>query len=173
MADDTRDGIEPVEGVALRALWKRLAAEQVAMLSTQDAEGGIATRPVMPVKVEPLGRVWFYTAIGGGIAGDIRRDARVHLVFMNAADDLYVALSGEASVLHDPDRARELWSPAAGVWYPQGPDDANLGLVRIDVHRGDYWDMKDASLVRFFQLASASVLGVRPDDVATHRRFTR
>jgi hypothetical protein len=58
------------------------------------------------------------------------------------------------------------------VFYPNGPDDANLGLVRIDVHRGDYWDMKDAKLVRFFKLAAAAIAGVRPDDVATHRRFT-
>lgn len=172
--DDARaDAVEPADDDAQRALWQRVADERVAMLSTRDAEGGIVSRPVMPVKVEPEGRVWLFTAIGGGIADDVRRDPRVHLVFMNQPDELYVALSGEARVLHDPDRARDLWSPAAGVWYPQGPDDANLGLVRVDIHRGDYWDMKNASLVRFFKLATASALGLRPDDVATHRRFTK
>ena len=39
-------------------------------------------------------------------------------------------------------------------------------------HRGDYWDMKDGKLVRFFKLATAALTGTRADDVATHRRFT-
>jgi general stress protein 26 len=172
MHDPVTDRIQPADDDEQHALWQRLAGERVAMLSTRDAEGTITTRPVMPVKVDP-GHVWLFTALGGGIAGEVRRDARVHLVFMNQSDELYVALSGEARVLRDTERAREMWSPAAGVWYPDGPDDPNLGLVTIQVHRGDFWDMKNAGLVRFFKLATASALGLRPDDVATHRRFTR
>jgi len=152
-------------------LWKRLADEKVAMLATRDAEGTPIARPVMPVRIEPEGRVWLFTAADGDIAGDLDRDAHVHLIFANPGDELYVSLNGVAQVLHDPATALEIWSPTAGVWYPGGPGDPNLALVRIDVHRGDYWDMKDLSLVRFFKLATAAVVGVRPDDVATHRRF--
>lgn len=173
MHDTVTDRIQAADDDEQHALWQRLARERVAMLSTRDADGTLTTRPVMPVKVDADGHVWLYTALGGGIAGDVRRDTRVHLVFMNQSDELYVALSGEARVVHDPQRARDLWSPSAGVWYPGGPDDSNLGLVDIHVHRGDYWDMKNAGLVRFFKLATASALGLRPDDVATHRRFTK
>ena len=155
------------------ALWKRLADERVAMLTTQDADGLPLGRPVMPVKVEPQGRVWLFTAADGGIARDLRRDARVHVVFVNPGDELFVSLNGEAQVLRDPAKAHELWSPVAGAWYPGGPGDPNLALVRIDVHRGDYWDMKDRDLVRFFKLAAAAAAGVRADDIATHRRFTK
>lgn len=155
-----------------RELWKRLADERVAMLSTQDADGTPIARPVMPVRIEPEGRVWLFTAADGDIAGDIRRDPRVQVLFVNHESELYASLAGVAEVLHDPKKAREIWSASAGVFYPNGPDDANLGLVRIDVHRGDYWDMKDGKLVRFFKLVVAAIAGVRPDDVATHRRFT-
>ncbi|HLX30234.1 MAG TPA: pyridoxamine 5'-phosphate oxidase family protein [Casimicrobiaceae bacterium] len=154
-----------------RELWKRLADERVAMLSTQDADGTPIARPVMPVRIELEGRVWLFTEIDGDIAGDIRRDPRVQALFVNQQNELYASLTGVAEVLHDPDKAREIWSASAGVWYPNGPDDANLGLVRIDVHRGDYWDMKDGKLVRFFKLAAAAIAGVRPDDIAAHRRF--
>jgi general stress protein 26 len=142
------------------------------MLSTQDVDATPIARPVMPVSIEPEGRVWLFTGIDGDIAGDIRRDPRVQMLFVNQEKDVYASLIGAAEVLHDPRKAREIWSASAGVFYPNGPDDANLGLVRIDVHRGDYWDMKDAKLVRFFKLAAAAIAGVRPDDVATHRRFT-
>ncbi|HJU24514.1 MAG TPA: pyridoxamine 5'-phosphate oxidase family protein [Casimicrobiaceae bacterium] len=155
-----------------RELWKRLADERVAMLSTQGVDATPIARPVMPVSIEPEGRVWLFTEIDGDIAGDIRRDSRVQMLFVNQEKELYASLTGVADVLHDPRKAREIWSASAGVFYPNGPDDANLGMVRIDVHRGDYWDMKDAKLVRFFKLAAAAIAGVRPDDIATHRRFT-
>lgn len=155
-----------------RELWKRLVDERVAMLSTLDVDATPIARPVMPVRIEPQGRVWLFTQVDGDIAGDIRRDPRVQVLFVNQQKEVYASLAGVGEVLHDPKKAREIWSASAGVFYPNGPDDANLGLVRIDVHRGDYWDMKDGKLVRFFKLAAAAIAGVRPDDVATHRRFT-
>jgi general stress protein 26 len=165
--------IEPADSGAQRALWKRIAGEKFAMLGAHGADGTINARPVQPVKIEPEGRVWLFTATDGDIADDIRRDARVQLGFVNPAEELFVSLNGEAHVLHDPRKAREIWSALAGAWYPRGPDDPNLALVRIDVHRGDYWDMKNGRLVRFFKLLGAALTGTRAGDIATHRRFTR
>ena len=163
-------GIEPAAAEERSALWKRLAAEPVAMLVTHDVSGMPIARPVQPVRVED-GRLWIFTAVDGDIARDIERGADVHVVYANQQRELFVSLNGSARLVLDPQKARELWSPLAGAWYPAGPDDTNLALVRIDVDRGDYWDMKDARLVRFFKLAAAAVTGVPPDDVATHRRF--
>jgi general stress protein 26 len=76
--DARRHRVQPADRDEQRTLWKRVAGERVAMLSTHDPGRTIVTRPVMPAKVEPEGRVWIFTAIGGGIADDIRRDGRVH-----------------------------------------------------------------------------------------------
>ena len=173
MPDQQQSAIEVPDPDARRALWKHLADEKVAMLGVRDADGDLIARPVMPVKIEPEGRVWLFTAADGDIARDLRRDASVQLTFMNPHEDLFVSLNGEARVMQDAPKAREMWSTMAGVWYPQGPDDPNLALVRVDVRRGDYWDMKDRKLVRFVKLAAAAIAGTRPDDVATHRRFVQ
>ena len=173
MAEEQESPVEPAGTQEQRALWERLARERVAMLGTRDADGSISGRPVAPVRVEPEGRIWLFTAADGDIARDVARDARVHVAFVNPGEELYASLNGAGRVLRDPQTARELWSTRAGVWFPDGPDDRNLGLLRIDVHRADYWDMKDARLVRFFRLAAAAATGTRPDDVATHRRFTQ
>jgi|SRR5690348_12712502 len=171
MSAEDHGPIERADPEARRALWKRLADEKVAMLGTREVGGDMIARPVMPVKIEPEGRVWLFTAADGDIARDLRRDPNVHLTFMNPDDELFVSLNGAARVMQDADRARELWSTMAGVWYVQGPEDSNLAVVQIDVHRGDYWDMKDGKLVRFVKLATAAMAGARPDDVATHRRL--
>ena len=165
-----RGDIEPAAAEERGALWERLAKETVAMLVTHDASGTPIARPVQPVRVED-GRLWIFTAVDGDIARDIERGAEVHVVYANPQRELFVSLNGSARLVVDPAKARELWSPLAGAWYPAGPDDANLALVRMDVHRGDYWDMKDAKLVRFFKLAAAAAAGTQADDIATHRRF--
>jgi general stress protein 26 len=170
MSQTSGNVIEPAGPHDRHALWKRLADLEVAMLTTRDVDGELHARPVQPVRVEE-GRIWFFTSVNGGIADDVARDAYVHLAFVDRDGGLYASLSGEATLLRDPEQARAMWSTTAGVWYPGGPDDPALGLLRVDVHRADYWDVKDSRPVQFFRLAAAAVTGTRPDDVAVHRQF--
>ena len=162
--------VEPAGPQERHDLWKRLADLEVAMLTTRDANGELHARPVQPVRVEE-GRIWFFTSVNGGIADDVARDGYVHLAFVDRDAGLYASLSGDARLLRDPVEARASWSTTAGVWYPGGPEDPSLGLLRVDVHRADYWDVKESRPVQFFRLAAAAVTGTRPDDVAVHRQF--
>jgi general stress protein 26 len=170
MSQASKDCVERAGPQDREALWKRLADLDVAMLTTRDADGEWHARPVQPVRVEE-GRIWFFTSVNGGIADDVARDAYVHLAFVDRDGGLYASLTGDALLLRDPERARALWSTTAGVWYPNGPDDPTLGLLRVDVHRADYWDVKESRPVQLFRLAKAAVTGTRPDDVAVHRQF--
>ena len=90
---------------------------------------------------------------------------------MNEDEDLFVSLRGKATVLRDPQRARELWSTMAGAWFPGGPDDPNLGILRVDVDRGDYWDVKSSKLVQFFEMAKVALLKKTPENLGDHKRF--
>ena len=171
MTKSSAGTIEPAGRDAQHELWKRLADLRVAMLTTRDVDGAPIARPVRPVQVDD-GELWVFTAMDGGIAQAIRGDPQVHVSFVDQDEDLFVSLSGVAEVRHDPETARKFWSTMAGAWFPDGPDDANLAIVRIAVHRGDYWDVTDSKLVQFFKLATAAALNKRPDDIGTHRRFT-
>jgi general stress protein 26 len=81
-------------------------------------------------------------------------------------------LRGEAEVERNPAKAKELWSTMAGAWFPGGPDDPNLGVMHIDVHHGDYWDVKASKLVQFYEMAKASLTKRSPENLGDHRRFT-
>ena len=171
MSQASGSAVQPADPQQRHDLWKRLADLEVAMLTTRDANGELHARPVQPVRVEE-GRIWFFTSVIGGIADDVARDGYVHLAFVDRDGGLYASLGGHAMLLRDPVQARALWSTTAGVWYPQGPEDPSLGLLRVDVHRADYWDVKESRPVQFFRLAAAAVTGTRPDDVAVHRQFS-
>ena len=139
MTNDDANAVKPTTFRDKQELWERLAKLRYTMMTTHDADGAMQARPVTTLKIEPEGRMWFFVALSGGIAEDIERDPTVHLSFMDTDDDLFVSLLGHASLKRDPNRARELWSTMAGSWFPGGPDDPNLGVLSVDVHRGDYW----------------------------------
>ena len=171
MANDDANEVKSADSEHKRELWDRLESLRTMMLTTHDAESRMGSRPVSVLKIES-GRMWFFIPAKGGIADDIGRDAEVHLSAMDRDDDLFVSLRGEAQVRRDPAKARELWSTMAGAWFPGGPDDPNLAVLEIDVHQGDYWDVKASKLVQFYEMAKASVTKRTPENLGDHRRFS-
>jgi len=58
-----------------------------------------------------------------------------------------------------------------GAWFPGGPEDPSLGLLRVKVQRGDYWDVESSKLVQFFSLAKATLTKTPPTETGTHKKF--
>jgi Pyridoxamine 5'-phosphate oxidase like len=54
----------------------------------------------------------------------------------------------------------------------RGPEDPNLGLLRVDVENGEYWDPVASKLVQFFAMAKAAVTRTPPQNIGEHRRFS-
>jgi general stress protein 26 len=68
--------------------------------------------------------------------------------YSSPSDDCYVSISGRAEVIRDHVRARELWSPMDEEWFPHGPDDPQLVLIRIKIDSAAYWDSLSATMTR-------------------------
>ena len=120
---------------------------KVAMLTTVGADGTLRSRPMAAQDAEFDGTLWFFTQAGSAKMSEIRQYPQVNASYASPEDHRYVSLSGRASVVQDPDKMRELWSPAHRAWFPQGLDDPELVLLRVDVDKAEYWDMLSASMV--------------------------
>lgn len=140
---------------------------RVAMLLTSTGPDGADAhaRPMFTHGVDPDrfdGTLWFLTSSGSEKVHEIGSDRRVVLTYADPGASRYVAVYGTADVVRDPAKARELWNVHAQGWWPGGPDDPAVALVRVRVERGEYWDGPSAAryalrLVR----AVASGEGVR------------
>ncbi|MEO5766323.1 MAG: pyridoxamine 5'-phosphate oxidase family protein [Casimicrobiaceae bacterium] len=153
-------------------LWERIASLRVAMLTTSDGEGSLGARPVATLRADPEGTLWFFVARDGGIAHDLQRNARVHVCVMDVGEDVYVWLRGHAQIVDDLAKVKELWSVLAGAWFPGGPEDPNLALLKVTAERGDYWDVKSSKLVQFFAMATAAITHTPPRETGKHKQFT-
>lgn len=138
----------PVVTADHRKLAELIQGVRVAMLTTFQPAGGKAhahphTRPMYTQKVDAdafNGDLWFMSDAASSKVHEINEDHHVVLSYAAPDKNRYLAVYGTARCERNPEKARELWNIHAKGWWPGGPDDPNLVLVRVRVESAEYWD---------------------------------
>jgi general stress protein 26 len=112
---------------------------RVALLTTIDRDGGFHTRPVQTLQVEADRTLWFFTDWRAPKVDELHHDVRVSLGYSHPEKNVYVAVSGSGSLLRDAQKAKQLWSIEQRAYYPKGPGDERLALLRVLIERAEYW----------------------------------
>ena len=146
--------IENVEKLA-----KLIKGVRVAMLTTIEADGTLRSRPMATQQTEFDGTLWFFTWLDTAKVHEIEHDRHVNLAYANPSDEVYVSVSGTARVVRDQAKAKELWNPIHKAWFPKGVDDPNLGLLRVEIEKAEYWDAPASSVVQLIGFAKAIATG--------------
>lgn len=141
-----------------------------AMLTTLDPKGGLRARPMAVLKSKFDGDLWFFTEDDSPKVDEVLEDRHVGLTLANPPDK-FVSITGKASLVRDAKRQEELWTPFAKAWFPRGPHDPHLALLRVRVEAIEYWDIPASKMVRLFSLAKASMTGKRPENLGDHRHI--
>lgn len=132
----------------IRKLDKMINEIKFAMLTTIDADGYIRSRPMMTPPMRFEGSLWFFTGRSTGKVHSIENDQRVNVTYVDADSSKYVSISGRATLVDDRSKARELWKAEYETWFPQGLDDPELSLIKIDVDEAEYWESPAGDYVR-------------------------
>ena len=135
----TPEGAVPDTQDALPKILSLVRQISVALLTTFDRDGTLHTRPVQTLGVEDDGTLWFFTDLHSEKVGELLADMRVSLGYADTKANHYVAVSGLGTVRRDPHKARQLWAAEQRAYYPEGPDDERLGLLRVEIERAEYW----------------------------------
>lgn len=147
----------------VRKLWKLIRRIDVAMMTTACDDGSLRARPMMTQKKEfDGGTLWFFTDVDSAKVHEIEREKHVNLTYADPADNVYVSVSGRASLVRSPKKEKELWRPAYRAWFPQGLNDPKLALLRVDVDRAEYWDSPSSTMVQLAGLVKTTMTGRRP-----------
>ena len=112
-----------------------------AMLTTLTPEGVLQARP-MTVAAREDDIVWFVTSRTSEVARDIDKLERVNATFQSALQ--FLSVSGDATLVDDPQTIHELWNDSWAAWFPDGPTDKDIVLVRMQCSSGAHWDLRGA-----------------------------
>lgn len=140
-------------------VWDIMEKSHVCMMVTRDG-GELRGRPMgaMPDREERV--VWFVTDARAHKDEELRDDPRACITFQSG--NTYLSVSGGAEVLRDMAKLKEIWNTAVDAWFPEGPEDPNVRLLRFSPEQAEYWDGPN-SIVAGLKMAIASARDTRPD----------
>ncbi|MGO3527903.1 pyridoxamine 5'-phosphate oxidase family protein [Glutamicibacter arilaitensis] len=110
---------------------------RIAMVSTHSA-GKLASRPLTLIEANEQGELWFFSTADSEIVHEIRAQGLVNAAF--SGSKAWVSVSGQAQVVQDVAKKKELWNTAVETFASEGPESAQTVLLRIDADSAEYWE---------------------------------
>lgn len=144
-----------------------------AMLVSVAEDRSLHARPMAIAAHDDVARLRFATSSESAKADEMTHRPDVAVVMQD--DDVYMAISGTASIIADPARVEQLWQPSWKLWFPGGPKDPRLVLIEIEPVRAEYWDREGARKLEFLWEAGkalASGRRVEADQLSGHGKLS-
>ena len=110
-------------------------------------------------EVEFDGDLWFFAERDSNPVRHIAGSPQVNVGV--GSGGTWVSLTGQARVVEDTARKKQLWNSAVGAWFPQGPEDDSVVLLKVEGDSAEYWDSPGGRLATAFDFAKAKITGER------------
>lgn len=153
-----------------RKVLEMIGGIDYAVVTTQGVNGEpMHGRPMAYRKVEGDGDLWFFTKRDSRKAREISTDPRTLVSFADPRRQVFVSISGRSEIVEDRDTVETLWSEIYRAWFPGGPKDSNVVLIRVRAEHAEYWDTPTSVMVYAFGYLKAVATGkpARAGDVGT------
>ena len=130
---------------------------RIGMLTTVDADGHFISRPMAQQEVEFDGDLWFFAE------RDSRKIRHItgnpHVAVTLTSGDTWISIDGDAEIVDDKAKARELWNTWVEAWMPQGPEDPSVVLIKVNGHSAEYWDTPGGKIASVISFVKSKVTG--------------
>lgn len=157
MADPTKDPAE-----LETRLWKEIDDAKFGMLGLVGGEPH-HMQPMTAFADKDAGAVWFYTSKTTDLYRDAGDGHDAMLCIMAKDNEFQACLHGVLVPSHDKAKIDEYWSPFVSAWFPDGKDDANLTMMKLDLKDARVWAAKRGPFTYPLQVAKANVTHTLPD----------
>ena len=115
--------------------WTALADSPFLFLQL-DSDPHTAVPMTAQLDSDAKGAIWFFTGRDHAFATGGRATA----TFTAKSHDLFARFTGTLTEETDQRRLEEEWSPAVAAWFPQGRNDPNLLMLRMDLGEAEIWN---------------------------------
>jgi general stress protein 26 len=128
---------------------EKMRGIDLAMLCTNTADGGIASRPMSNNgDVDYDGDSYYFANGTAHLVAEIERDANVTLAFARppgllTGAPLFISVAGSAHLIRDKAAFAEHWNTDLDAWFEQGIDTPGLVMVKVHAARIKYWHGED------------------------------
>ena len=119
-------------------LYDLLEGFETAMLVTRGHDGRMHARPMAVAEMHADADAYFVTSLDTPKVAEIYADADVLLTFQSPHQ--YAAIYGRVNIVRERALIDRLRKDSWKIWFPRGPSDPAIALLRFDADRGELWN---------------------------------
>ena len=121
-------------------VWTLIGEIPVAMVVTYDGQGQhMRARPMAMRPVREEGAIYFLTDSDAPKAEELRRNETVCLALADNRRQKYVSITGEAEIIDDRDRVKEIWSIYDKAFWSD-KNDPRIRALRVEPESAEFWE---------------------------------
>lgn len=118
------------------------------MLTTRSGDGELRARPMSNNgEVEFDGDVWFFSATDSRKVAEIQAESGVELSYADIERFRFISMSGDATIVRDEKKKRELWIEELERWFDGGPESDDIVLIKVTPRTVAWWNGEDSGEV--------------------------
>jgi len=112
----------------------------ICLFATRGDDGRLHSRPMSNNgQVEWDGQSWFFAPTDGRLVTELRADPAAVAAYRAEEGFAFVSVSGRATIETDPELKERYWLDDLERWFPNGPADPNVALIRLDAEEAQWW----------------------------------
>ncbi len=139
-------------------IWEKVRSIETCMMATRDGDQ-LRSRPMSAIPRISQNVIWFFADADDHKDDELARDAHACLAFADPRSHCYVSMSGHIDLVRDRKIIDELWNDSAARYFPQGPGDPRILLLRFEPEVGEYWDGPSGTIAAAFHFLKSAVTG--------------
>ena len=134
------DGSRAQGREAIPEIARMLREIDICLFSTLGDGGQLHARPMSNNgEVEWDGNSWFFAPSGGRLVAELRAEPAAVTAYRADARFAFVSVSGPVTIEDDIELKKRYWQEDLKRWFPGGPEDPGVTLLRLDSHHVDWW----------------------------------
>ena len=145
-----------------RRLWKEVDKVKTGMLGL----AGGPPRHMQPMTAfhdEDNGAIWFFTRKDNDLVRDTGDGHAAMFCLMTSSHDFITCIGGTLTQDFDREGGEQSWNPVVAAWYPEGKDDPNLTMLRLQPEDAQVW-VSHGNPIRFgWEIAKANFTKTEPN----------
>ena len=118
--------------------------------------------PMSTKEVDDAGNIWFLSNTNSEHNSNIEMANKAQLIYADKGNFEFMSIYGNASIITDNNRIKELYGSADDAWF-DGVDDPNLTAIKVEPDIAYYWDTKNGKVLSLLKMVKGAITGNEPD----------
>ena len=124
---------------AVREAQALASRSAIAMLGTNGDQGYPNIKAMIKMENEGLNRIWFSTNSSSRRTGQLVRNLKACVYFVDFEQWKGLMLVGDVEILQDMESKQRLWREGFEKYYPLGVADPDYSVLRFTARWGNYY----------------------------------